>query len=272
MNQPVDDPVISIVIPCYNSGEFLPAALESVRSYPGPEPYEVVVVDDGSTDARTQEVLLQAAAQGCQVIYQQNKGPAAARNMGIAHARGEYILFLDSDNKIRPDYIRRGVAVLRQQPEVGVVYGKASFFGEVAAPRFAGQPFDFYQLLKENYIDMCSVIRRRMWEELGGLDEVRLLMGHEDWEFWIRAAGAGWQFQYVDEILFDYRIRSNSLITEAVRPEAYRTMLDYIHTKHAQQYVAAFDYLYWQHRAYEHDRAKPGRSFMKYLYLKYGRR
>ncbi|MBC8084977.1 MAG: glycosyltransferase [Hymenobacter sp.] len=272
MAQPAAAPIVSIVIPCYNSGDFLPAALESVFRYPGPEPYEVIVVDDGSTDKHTQEVLQKAAAEGCQVIYQENKGPAAARNKGIAHARGEYILFLDSDNKIRPDYIRQGIAVLNHRPEVGVVYGKASFFGEVAAPRFAGQPFDPYQLLKENYIDMCSVIRRSMWEELGGLDEARLLMGHEDWEFWIRAAGAGWQFQYVDEILFDYRIRANSLITEAVQPEAYRTMLAYVHAKHAPQYVKAFDYLYWQHRAYEHDRHQPVRSFFKYLYLEYVKR
>jgi GT2 family glycosyltransferase len=108
-----------------------------------------------------------------------------------------------------------------------------------------------------------------MWEELGGLDEVRLLMGHEDWEFWIRAAAAGWQFYYVDKVLFDYRIRINSLVTEAVQPEAYRTMLTYIRTKHAQEYVKAFDYLYWQHRAYEYDKQQPVRSFIKYLYLKY---
>lgn len=262
-------PLISVVIPCYNSGQFLPDALASVLGYAGPEPYEVIVVDDGSTDELTQEVLRRAAEQGCRVFRQPNAGPAAARNTGIAQARGEFILFLDSDNKIRHDYLTQGVAVLRQYPRVGVVYGRANFFGDDTAPRFTGQPFDSYKLLSYNFIDMCSVIRRRMWEELGGLDENRLIIGHEDWEFWIRAFGAGWQFHYLDQVLFDYRIRHNSLITQAIIPEAAAKMKEYIFHKHTKIYLATYERMFQAYDAYQYDKARPVRSLVKFLYLKY---
>ena len=263
-------PAISVVIPCYNSGEFLPAALASVQEYRGPELYEVIVVDDGSTDELTREVLYRAAEQpGCRVFRQANAGPAAARNRGITEARGEFILFLDSDNKIRPEYITQGVAVLRQNPRVGVVYARADFFGDDTAPRFTGQPFDGYKLLSQNFIDMCSVIRRRMWEELGGLDEHRLIIGHEDWEFWIRAYKAGWQFHYLDQVLFDYRIRHNSLITQAIKPEADEKMKEYIFQKHTKLYLAAYNHIFHAYEAYQYDKARPVRSLVKFLYLKY---
>jgi glycosyltransferase involved in cell wall biosynthesis len=261
--------LVSIVIPCYNSGAFLPEALASVLNFPALNTCEVIVVNDGSTDALTLEVLEQAEVQGCRVFHQVNKGPAAARNTGITYAQGKYIVFLDSDNKIRHDYITDGIAVLDKHPEVGVVYGRAAFFGNATAARFTGEAFDPYKLLLHNTIDMCTVIRKRMWADLGGLDEERLLIGHEDWEFWIRANGAGWKFHFVDKILFDYRIRGDSLVTEAIKPLVYDEMVQYVQQKNWKQYMEGYKALYGQYRAYQYDKNRPVRSFFKYTYKTY---
>src|SRR4051812_30684422 len=116
-------PIISIVIPCYNSGQFLPDAIESVRSYNGKHSYEIIIVDDGSTDEATLTLLEGLSVDSCVVLHQPNKGPAAARNTAIRHSKGEYILFLDSDNKIRPEYIDEGIKALENDKKAGVAYG-----------------------------------------------------------------------------------------------------------------------------------------------------
>ena len=248
---------------------FLPEALASILSFPALDTCEIIVVDDGSTDALTLQVLEQAKTKGCRVFHQTNKGPAAARNMGIAHSTGKYILFLDSDNKIRHDYITRGAAILDANPEIGVAYGKPAFFGDSDEARFIAHAFDPYKILLKNMVDMCAMIRKSMWSALGGLDEERLLIGHEDWEFWIRITGTNWKFFFIDEILFDYRVRKDSLITDATRPEAARKLLDYIHHKHCNLYINAYEKIYGEYSAYKYDKANPIRSLFKFIYLKY---
>lgn len=266
---PHSDILVSIIIPCYNSGAFLPDALASVLSFPAIDTCEIIVVDDGSTDVLTHQILEKAKSQGCKVFHQPNKGPAAARNTGIAHAAGRYILFLDSDNKIRHSYITKACAILDAYSEVGVVYGKPNFFGDSNTARFSTHAFDPYKILLRNNIDMCAMIRKSMWSSLGGLDEDRLLIGHEDWEFWIRVAGAGWKFFFIDEILFDYRIREDSLIVSAIKPESSRKLLEYIQKKHYKQYAQGYEYMYKEYCAYKYDKDNPFRSFFKFVYLKY---
>ncbi|MGL5195420.1 MAG: glycosyltransferase family A protein, partial [Chroococcales cyanobacterium] len=115
---------VSVIIPCYNQGEFVLEAIASVESCQDPV-YEILIVNDGSTSPVTQKVLTYLEKKGYQVIHQSNQGLAAARNTGIKKAQGRYILPLDADNKIKPDYITEAVAILDEHPEVGVVYGNA---------------------------------------------------------------------------------------------------------------------------------------------------
>lgn len=257
---------ISVVIPCYNSGAFLPETLHSVTSDPEFAACEIIVVDDGSTDAATLALLGRLPGPRCRLIRQANQGPAAARNAGIRAAQAPCILLLDSDNKLRPGYLSKGLAVLHQHPEVGVVYAKASFFGDSTRPRFRPHPFDGYKMLQENFIDICTVIRKQMWEEIGGLDEARVLIGHEDWEFWIRAAGAGWKFWFLDEILFEYRIRHDSLVMAAKQEGSYRQMLAHVHARHWQQYVQAYNHVYWEYEHFTRLKARPTRTLLGNLY------
>ncbi|MEO6860501.1 MAG: glycosyltransferase family A protein, partial [Microcoleus sp.] len=115
---------VSVVIPSYNSTQFLPEAIESVleQSYP---PFEVIVVDDGSTD-ETKEVCDRYPT--VKYVYQNNQGVAAARNTGLRVSTGEYILFLDSDDCLLPEAIEIGVKHINALPEVGFVFGRYFFY------------------------------------------------------------------------------------------------------------------------------------------------
>lgn len=234
MNELDSAPVkVSVVIPCFNHGEFLPEALASV-SEARREDVQVIVVDDGSTDDRTQaEIDKLAGRKDLYVIRQQNKGLAAARNAGIAASRGQYILPLDADNRIRPAYLERGIPILDSNSRVGVVYGDAEYIGSRAG-RWKVDRFDSKQLLGWNFIDACAMYRRVIWEQNGGYDGDMPVQGYEDWDFWLGALENGWEFVKVREVMFEYRTSPSSMITRARGFE--REVQSYVARKHSQLY------------------------------------
>ena len=230
---------VSVVIPCFNHGEFLPEAVGSVTGK-GRQDVELIVVDDGSTDDRTSKEMDRLRADGIRVIRQENKGLAAARNAAIAASTGEYILPLDADNRLRPAYIEHGIRILDTNPQVGVVYGDAEYIGTSAGLWHVG-PFDSGRLLEWNYIDACAVYRRSVWEQSGGYDGTMPVQGYEDWDLWLGALEHGWQFAYVDEILFDYRVVPNSMIAQTRGSESQ--IREFVGRKHGHLYREAWVHL-----------------------------
>jgi glycosyltransferase involved in cell wall biosynthesis len=261
-----DKAIISVIIPCYNSGEYLSDALESVfkQSYKGR--IDIVITDDGSTEKYTLELLAQLQKQGIKVVYQENKGPAAARNTAVKASDSEYLLFLDSDNKIRPDYVSKALAVLTSDAEIGVAYGAPDFFGDSTEARFTPGEFNIYTILAGNNIDMCAVVRRAVWESVGGFDEERLLIGHEDWDFWIMAGTKGWKFHFINEVLYDYRVRQNSVIINANTGNKVERVLEYFHIKHKELLYRNCEQLYKKKLFYEKEHKNPFRLFAKYFF------
>jgi glycosyltransferase involved in cell wall biosynthesis len=209
-NPSIAEGKVSIIIPCYNHGSMLLETLASIEQVRSDTIAEVTIVDDGSKEPTTCQILQDLDAIKYRVVHQANQGPAKARNAGIQIARGEFILPLDSDNLIREAYFTFGVALLIQNPDVGVVYGDAEYFGEKTGSRTVAE-FDWRPLVKCNYIDNCGLYRRSVWESVGGYDEEKLLVGLEDWDFWLRVALRGWRFAHIGEIAFDYRVRQGSL-------------------------------------------------------------
>ena len=264
------EPLISIIIPCYNSGAYLPDAIDSIEQYPDKEVYEVIIIDDGSTDVLTLDLLNNFNKQGYTVLHQTNGGPAAARNSGVRASKGKYLLFLDSDNKIRNIFIDKGLKILNAQPDIGIVYGNAAFFGSSTTPRFYPRPFDLHQVLLKNYIDTCSIMRREVWESTGGFDENRIIIGHEDWEFWIRVGKTGWKFLFVDEIFFDYRLSENSLVAQVVlENNSMQKYQEYIYQKHGYLLVEKYKGLMDVYNAYEAAKRRPLVAYGKLMYRKY---
>lgn len=221
---------VSVIIPCYNTGEYLEEAIQSVfqSSF---QDFEIIVVNDGSTEETTCSVLASIDYPFTRLIHQENGGLAAARNSGVRKSSGDLLFFLDSDNRVRKGYFEKALKVFEVNPNVGVVYAKPIFFGESIVPRFESRDFNFEALLAGNYIDACAFVRREAFEAIGGFDENRELKISEDWEFWIRLAQTSWRFYLLDEQLFDYRIRKNSMIGEQDQKKI-ETTLNYIGKKH----------------------------------------
>ncbi|MBD0363308.1 MAG: glycosyltransferase, partial [Coleofasciculus sp. C3-bin4] len=228
-----DGIVLSIIIPCFNQGEFILDAISSVEKC-REDLYEIIIINDGSTEPLTKKVLASLRNRGYFVIDQSKQGPSKARNIGIEMARGRYILPLDADNKIRPGYITKGIKILDKFPEVGVVYGNSEFFDEKTG--IAALPdLDLKILLRENYIDTCAVVRKIVWENCGGYD--LNILGHEDWEFWLHAVKKGWKFYHIPEVMFDYRVRLNSRASFGRLPENRRKIIQYICNKHPGLFI-----------------------------------
>jgi glycosyltransferase involved in cell wall biosynthesis len=233
--------------------------------------YEIIIVNDGSTDPYTCEVMEQLKKKGYFVVEQENLGLSAARNTGIKLAKGQYILPLDSDNKIRPNYIFKGIEILDKLPEVGVVYGDAEYFGDKSG-LWKVPEFDLRLLLLGNYIDACAVFRKSVWEDCGYYDTEMPIQGYEDWNFWLSIAEKGWKFYHIPEVLFDYRVRSGSMVTNCNIPENQRLLIQYVANKHSDILREEYQKLYVEFNAVSEKWQKiRGITFIKYInsYRKY---
>jgi glycosyltransferase involved in cell wall biosynthesis len=229
-------PTVSVVMPCYNHGEFVVEAVESVTNLRRQD-FELIVVDDGSPDERTLIEIDKLRTNGITVIRQENKGPAGARNAGIRASQGQYLFPLDGDDRLRSDWIDHAIGILDSDPGVGVVYGDARCFGTRTDLWQVG-PFDAARLLYSNFIHVSALYRRAVWEQNNGYDEARLIQGLEDWDFWLGALGQGWRFAYLREVFFDYRQAEQSLTTRAA--PLYDQVVEFVARKHGLLYRQAW--------------------------------
>lgn len=204
-------PQVSIIIPCYNHGAYIDEALNSIAQIPNNDLYEIIIVNDGSTDAFTNEKLQALSKEGYHVIFQKNSGLATARNNGIIASKGKYILPLDADNKLRPQYIDKGCAILESNPNIAIVFGNAEKFGSENGILKQG-PYNLQKLMIANHIDACAIYRREIWEVTGGYDAKMPAQGIEDWCMWLHSSFLGYKFHYLDETVFDYRVLEGSMI------------------------------------------------------------
>src|SRR5215217_2853327 len=164
-------PLVSVVIPCYNQAHFLGEAIESALAQSHPN-FEVVVVNDGSTDD-TAEV----AARYPRVRYlrQKNRGLSAARNTGLRHSEGEYVVFLDADDRLLPEALKTGLKCLKAHSECAFASGRYRFIagdGSFLKPqrqRFVDKD-SYVALLRRNYIGPPAAVmyRRAVFESVGG--------------------------------------------------------------------------------------------------------
>lgn len=257
-------PLVSIIIPCYNTGIFLQEAIESVVDS-GFIQYEIVVVNDGSEDKETLEILSSINFLKMKVIHQENRGLGAARNIGVKHSSGEILFFLDSDNRVRKGYFEKALDNFSRDPSIGVVYAKPVFFGDSEEVRFHVRPFNFNALLAGNYIDACAFVRRSTFNEVGGFDEDRRLKISEDWDLWVRIGLTNWKFHLIDELLFDYRIRRDSMIGSSGMGNREITM-NYL----GEKYGYLIHQKYRQHfRVIERIQENPFHYFFKIFYYRY---
>lgn len=224
------NPKLSIIIPCYNHGIYLDEAISSVIQSQSIFDYEIIIVNDGSTDEHTLNVLNGLDRTKYKIIHQLNQGLAAARNNGISIAKGKYILPLDSDNKLHNNYLAKAIQILENDSSIDVVYGNPMFFGNESGVRRIGE-VRTSEMIDCNRIDACAVFKKTIWQKAGGYDGSMPAMGNEDWEFWINIILNGGKLYYLDDICFYYRVVIDSMSVTTTRP-SFEENKDYIYKKH----------------------------------------
>lgn len=215
-------PAVSVIMPAYNVEAYLAASIESVLAQTFHD-WEIVIVDDGSTDATGSIADAYAARDPrIRVVHQSNGGLAAARNTAMRHARGHTFALLDSDDLWDPDFLTAQMGMFAGSPDVAIVTANARnmggpFDGKPARPWPDKRPQpDLAGILRdEEAVFIMSVFRRSVYEAIGGFDE--RMRSNEDYDYWLRAAAAGFRFVRNDSPLGDYRRRDDSLSANDVR-------------------------------------------------------
>ncbi len=222
-------PKVSVVIPCFNQGQFIDEAVDSILAQSFTD-FEIIVVNDGSTDDRTNGLLQNYSREKTRVVVTANMGLAAARNNGIAVAAGEYILPLDADDRIASTYLEKAVAILDADAEVGIVYSNAQLFGAVETGWLLPE-YSLERMLVDNLIFCSAFFRRDDWLAAGGYD-AGMIYGWEDYEFWLGLIERGRKVVRIEEALFFYRVASDSMVR----------------SKEKWQKAAMFERIYYRHQ------------------------
>lgn len=228
-------PQVAIVIPCFNLGEFLLEAIASVEDTVS-VPYDLIIVNNGSTDRHTLGVLARLRRAGYRIVDQDNRGLAEARNRGIREANCDIFLPLDADNRLRPGFVEAALDVLARDRTVMAVYGDRRECGLRSGRVQVGVP-DLNRLLCGNYIDACAVIRLDAWRACGGYDPGMPVNGAEDWDLWLSMFERGFTLFRLDMETFDYRVRPESMLSEIQDPEVQAAIERYVLAKHAPFYL-----------------------------------
>ena len=214
-------PTFTVIVPCYNGAATLDEALRSARAQTAAS-VEILVVDDGSTDGSGAIAGRHAAVDGrVRVITQANAGVGAARNRGLAEARGRYVSFLDADDVLEPQKLERQGAVLDAEPHVGLVVcdgcvidaaGRETWPSLVDLRRFAGHPSLLSVcLLGGPFPPVVPLVRTGLVRAVGGFDDDRRAAGWADIACWMRLAVAGIDYHVLDERLVRYRSTDHSM-------------------------------------------------------------
>jgi amino acid adenylation domain-containing protein len=240
---------VSVIIPSYNSAKFLPEAIESVLNQTYPV-FEIVVVDDGSTD-KTKEVC--NCYPTVKYIYQENQGASVARNIGMQFSKGEYLLFLDSDDCLLPKAVETGLHYINARPEVGFVFGRYVF--QLLNPDGSYTTEDIYGeqpevasygtlLASEHKIQCaCVIFRRRAVESVGGFDPGLRTM--EDINLFLRVARE-FPIYFHHQIVSQYRYNGSNISRKPARMlisamNSHRLQWDYIQQTGNKEYAAAYE-------------------------------
>jgi len=179
--------MISVIIPCYNQAQYLQQAIESVLAQTYKD-FEILVVNDGSTD-QTAEVA--ASFSGVRCIAQKNQGQAAARNAGLHESKGEFLVFLDADDRLMPTALEAGLSGLNKRPDCAFIYGRCRIIAPDGSelpewPQPLYENDHYRQLLKDNYIFSTGRVlyRRSPIEEIGGFNHD--VVPSEDYDLYLR--------------------------------------------------------------------------------------
>jgi GT2 family glycosyltransferase len=224
---------IQVVIPCRNDGQFLAEAIASVESASKEVavPIELTIVDGGSRDRSTRRIFRRLNRTGYQVVSTKKIGPSAARNRGVEMSTADVVIPLDADNRIRPKLAKGAELVLNGFADI--VYGPWQRFGLDNYLITPASIITLNSFVPHNTVDACAAISRRVIANLQGWDED--FVGLEDWDFWLRALKNGANFLCLNETIFDYMVRPESMTWSFQKvPESARNAQARVITRHLE--------------------------------------
>jgi glycosyltransferase involved in cell wall biosynthesis len=236
-------PLVSIVVICYNYGNYLEEAINSAlnQTYKN---IEIVVIDDGSTDNTAEVVESYVKQKSIRYIYQKNRGIVGARNRAIDEAGGEFYIQLDADDYLNLDYVEKTLK-LAQMNNADIVYTDFRQFGEIN--KKSSFPEYNYEILKNtNFIHASSLVKK---SAVGSVrfDEKLKLLSHEDWDFFLRLCSAGKKAIKEQGAFLNYRIHDkgrNNLLKDLEKEKDYVETYSYIINKRIEEgHSKEFDYL-----------------------------
>lgn len=229
-------PKVSVIIPCYNLGQYLAEAVDSVLTQTCQD-FEIVVVNDGSTDPATEALLGAFRRPKTRVIHAPHGGLGAARNLAIANCTGEYLCALDADDRLEPTFLTKTTEILERDPSVTFVSTWLRTFGEETW-EWKPERCDLPTLLRENTVLTAALVRRSAVSDVGGYDTAMPVQGDEDWDLWLTLVERGYRGVILPELLFHYRRRSGSMSTVCWHGPGHVPLTGYRVAKHQDQYRA----------------------------------
>ena len=232
-------PTVSVIMPCYNLGRYIDEAIESVLASSFSD-FEIIIVDDGSTDTATLAKLKGIKHEKIKVIFAENGGVSKARNRALKASRGKYVLPLDADDKIGPDFLAKAVRLLDARQDIAIVASWYKAFGFRNYVMKTKRIKDVRELLCRNCLGVSSVIRREALAKVGGYAED--MRGYEDWSLWVSLLGRGYKAEVIPAVHYYYRTRRDSKVnvySDRIRFELIRKV---VRNNHAV-YVRHLEYL-----------------------------
>lgn len=228
-------PTVSVVIPCYDLGAYLDEAVQSVLAQTFQD-FEILIVDDGSTDEATRRLLESYERPKTRVLRTQNRGLPAAKNTGVANTTGPYLCMLDADDRLDPRYMEVSLRALEADTSLAFASHWLRYFGEETGD-WTPTNCDFPALLDINTVNGSALVRRSALEAVGGFDE-SMTSGCEDWDLWIALVERGLRGTILQDVLFHYRRRTGSMSREMVQRGGHPPLYRYIAAKHADTFRA----------------------------------
>lgn len=230
-----DQPLVSVIVPCYNQAKYLPETLDSIiaQTY---QNWEAIVMSDGSPDD-TAQVVGEYIVRDTRIKYaeQANQGVSSARNNAIRnYSHGAYILPLDADDLITPFFLEHALDYFNAHPECKLVYGQTERFGAETG-KWELPEYNFQKLLFNNMIPNTAMYRRTDYNNTIGYND-NMRAGVEDWDFWLTLLKPDDVVYRIDEILYLYRIKYQSRNTLAVQDDIMIPLRRIIYNNHKEYY------------------------------------
>lgn len=233
---------VGIVMPCYNLGEFIEEAVESLASQTF-DHFMVTIVDDASTDINTKKILstLKLPKNMSVVFEKKNLGLSGVRNKYMGQFKTKYVFSFDPDDILEPNFLEKCVNYLERHPEKAAVATWLNRFGSESGISKLNEELATLpsMLITNNYLGSC-VLRKEVFEQVGGYDTANVIYGAEDYDFWLSTLEKGWSLGVIQEPLFRYRRLVNSSSSQSAKPDKAVKWRKYLVEKHQPLYERFF--------------------------------